>query len=198
MLRGRLVLGALICLLCVQPFFEIKVSSVDKSDAATYTQKQRSLEVHKLKVFYMSKDARLWDRLAEYQAQATLSACVKYKLAPSLLAGLVIAESEGYPFAVSSTGARGNGQVDFKAHKDRFPYVTTERDRFDPAVNLDCSANILKEYTTKYGTKGGLQAYNLGETAYRSGKRAYKYVSKVTKFSNEYKKLKVTGVSNAH
>lgn len=180
------------CLLCLllQPFYEIKFVRIGQSDASTYTIKQRNAEVRKLKAFYMAKDRRLWGELAEYQAVATVKAGIKHKLPVSLLVGVVTAESHGYPFAVSSTGAKGGGQIDFKAHKDRFPNVNTEHEKFDPAVNYDCTADILKEYVTKYGVRGGLQAYNLGETAYRKGKRTKKYVASVTKYVNEYKKYK--------
>jgi soluble lytic murein transglycosylase-like protein len=117
---------------------------------------------------------------------ATLKAAIKHGLDVGLLAGVIRTESDGYPFAKSRTGAKGPGQVDFRAHKGRFPSIQEERDKYDPAKNIDCAAELLSEYTSKYGVTGGLQAYNIGETAYRKGKRNPRYVAKVIRNTDKY------------
>lgn len=142
--------------------------------------------VQRLKLWYMQKNEKLWAELAEYQAAATIKAAKEKHLDLSLLVGTITAESEGYPFARSRTGAKGPGQVDFKAHKERFP-VTRESDKYDPEVNIRCSAELLKEYTSKYGVHNGLQVYNVGTGAFERGKRNPKYSKKVLKLAREFR-----------
>ena len=139
----------------------------------------------RLKLWYMEKNERLWSELAEYQAAATIKAAREQHLDLSLLVGTITAESEGYPFARSRTGAKGSGQVDFKAHADRFPLITKESEKYDPEVNIRCSAVLLKEYTMKYGVRNGLQVYNLGTGSFERGRRNPKYSRKVLKLARE-------------
>jgi len=141
----------------------------------------------RLKLWYMEKNERLWSELAEYQAAATIKAAREQHLDLSLLVGTITAESEGYPFARSRTGAKGSGQVDFKAHADRFPLITKESEKYDPEVNIRCSAVLLKEYTMKYGVRNGLQVYNLGTGSFERGRRNPKYSRKVLKLAREYR-----------
>lgn len=149
-------------------------------------KQENAAEVQRLKLWYMEKDERIWSELAEYQAAATIKAAKEQRIDLSLLVGVITAESEGYPFARSSTGATGPGQVDFRAHKERFP-VTRESDKYDPEVNIRCSADLLKEYTKKYGVRNGLQVYNVGTGAFSRGKRNPKYSRKVLRLAREYR-----------
>lgn len=192
MFRHKILLNTLAVLLVFQPVVSTTTQTADVSDAALYPQPANtSKEVTKLALFFMKQDSRLWSNLAEYQATATIKAAKKHQLNHSLLAGLIAAESEGYPFAKSITGAKGSGQVDFVAHKDRFPQIENERDKYDPEKNIDCAAELLREYVMKYGLRGGLQVYNLGEGSYSRGKRSEKYVARVLKYSAEFKKFKI-------
>lgn len=179
----RVVLTVLVAVLGV-----VALLSVASEGGIPPTQPRKSEILLKVKEYYQEQNPKLWDGLAEYQAAATLKASRKHNVKLSLLVGVVTAESNANPFAVSRTGAKGPGQVDFKAHGDRFSNIKSESDKFDPEKNIDCAAELLKEYTEKYGTVGGLQAYNIGETAYRKGKRNMRYVAKVKKYSTKYQR----------
>lgn len=149
--------------------------------------RETSVKVQKLKLFYMAQNERLWGSLAQEIAEATLVAAGKHRVDVGVLAGVISTESEAHPFAKSVTGAKGPGQVDFKAHGNRFPQIQEERDKYDPVKNIDCSAELLKEYVDKYGLKRGLQVYNVGEGGFRKGKRNLRYVSKVMKYRTMYR-----------
>ena len=192
-MRGRrFVVGVLASLLVFQPMYKVTIQRTDISDAAQYPQPiSTNREVTRLALFYMKQEPRLWSSLAEYQATSTLKAAKKHNLKPALLVGLITAESEGYPFAKSVTGAAGNGQILFEVHKERFPQVVEEHDKFDPAVNIDCAAELLKDHISRFGLRGGLQVYNLGEGSFKRGDRTAKYIKKVFKFRDEYIKFKI-------
>lgn len=155
---------------------------------ANNEQRRAASGALKLKAFYMEQDERVWGDLAEYAASATIIAAKKHNLELPLLVGVVASESGGYPFAKSRSRAKGMGQVDFKAHADRFPAIKEECDKYDPVTNLDCAAELLSECVSKYGIKLGLQVYNLGETAFKAGKRNPAYVAKVLKNVNKYRR----------
>lgn len=132
----------------------------------TMQQKQQTdATTERLKVFYMTQCDRLWENLAHYQAEATIKGSRKHAVDLSVLVGVVIGESTGYPFARNRiTGATGAGQIDFKAHKERFPHIVRECDKYDPLKNIDCAAEMLSGYIKEYGLRDALQVYNLGES----------------------------------
>ena len=51
----------------------------------------------------------------------------------------------------------------------------------DPEKNIEAGSKYLAEMIRKYGTEGGIQAYNLGETKYLQGLTSPLYLSKVMK-----------------
>ena len=192
MLGRKIVLGVLTAMMIFQPMYKVTIQRTDISDAAQYPQPiSISKEVVKLAKFYQTKDSRIWKELAEYQALASLKAAKNHGIKPSLLVGLIVAESEGYPFAKSITGAKGLGQISFEQHKERFPQVVNDSDKFDPAVNIDCAAELLRDHLDRFGLRGGLTVYNIGEGAFRRGIRNPRYVAKVLKFQNEFSKFKI-------
>jgi soluble lytic murein transglycosylase-like protein len=50
---------------------------------------------------------------------------------------------------------------------------------YEVNVNLMVGTGFLKKMIDKYGVKGGVQAYNLGETKYRRGVRNLRYYNRV-------------------
>lgn len=189
-------LAVLVIILMVMTACATKaIYEVKQDTRATYqivvAQQKQEIDTttERLKVYYMMQDERIWGDLAEYEAKATIKAAQKHHVDLSLLVGVVTKESEGYPFAKSRTGAKGSGQVDFAAHKGRFPHIKDECDKYDPAKNIDCAAELLKEYTSKHGLKNGLHAYNVGETAFKRGVRNPRYVEAVLKYAKRYRKF---------
>lgn len=87
------------------------------------------------------------------------AAAGRYKVDPSLLAGVVDFESSGNPAAVNrASGATGLGQV--MPREAGFAGRPTRQELLDPATNLDWSARILSEGIQRYGTEDqGLAAY---------------------------------------
>lgn len=148
---------------------------------------QADRQTLKLKAYYMEADERIWSDLAEYSAVATIEAARKYQIDLGTFVGVITEESGSYPFARSSTGAKGPGQVDFKAHKERFPEIKEECDKYDPKKNLDCAAQLLSECLKKHGFSNGLQVYNLGENAFKRGQRNPAYVAKVKASIRKYR-----------
>lgn len=86
----------------------------------------------------------------------------KYDLDPNLLAGLIRQESNFNPYAVSSCGAMGLGQL--MPETARSLGVT---DPFNAAQNLDGCAKYLKQMLDTFGgnTDKALAAYNAGPGA---------------------------------
>lgn len=152
-----------------------------------YKQQQHNRQVIKVKLFYMEHCEKIWEELAEYEAEATIAAAERYEIPLHRLVGVVVKESEGYPFAVSRTGALGLAQIDFQAHDDTFPGLKETRDKYDPKYNISAAAYLLRQYTKKYGYEHGLMAYNLGEGAYAKGQRTEKYVKAVKNISRKFK-----------
>lgn len=88
----------------------------------------------------------------------------KYGLDPNLLAGLIRQESNFNPYAVSSCGAMGLGQL--MPETARGLGVV---DPFNAAQNLDGAAKYLRQMLDTFGgnTKKALAAYNAGPGAVR-------------------------------
>ena len=192
-LRTLLALILILMGMTVGELYELQEVCAQSKRTLTEVHAQREdnqdSKVLSVKTFYMMKNEKLWGDLAEYLGEATVKASKKHKVSLSLLVGVVTVESVAHPFAVSSEGCKGPGQINFKVHQERFPQVKEERDKYDPMKNIDCSAELLKEYTDKYGISGGLQAYNLGETAYRKGRRNSRYVKKVMVSANSFRRF---------
>lgn len=99
-----------------------------------------------------------WGALSPYR-EAIQTAAQRYRLDPSLLAGVVDVESSGQAGAVNrSSGATGLGQV--MPREAGFPDRPTRQELLDPATNLDWSARILAQGRDRYGSEAqGLAAY---------------------------------------
>lgn len=152
----------------------------------TAKQLERVAKVKKVASWYMEQNPKLWESLATYMAESTVSSSEEYKVPLKLLVGVHTKESEANPFAKSITGAAGTSQIDFKAHNDTFPTIKTARDRYDPKYNIKCGAYLLQDYIKRYGTRDALHAYNMGETAYKKGKRNPNYVRDVLSNASEF------------
>jgi len=191
--RSKFLVLAAAALFCAFLYWHATASSAESLDkiASTPPASLHASQSHTLRevaCYYMETNPRLWEDLARYMAQATVKAAYEHDVSVALLASVVAVESEAHPFARSGAGAKGMSQIMFSAHGGRFG-LKTERERYDPANNINASAILLKEETERFGLDGGLQAYNLGQTAYRSGKRAPQYVAKVMREMRRYQSI---------
>lgn len=105
--------------------------------------------------------ARVEDRIEKFKPLIKAKA-EKHGLDPNLLAALVKQESNFNPYAVSSCGALGLGQLMPETAKSLG--VT---DPFNAAQNLDAAACYLKKMLDRFGgnTDKALAAYNAGPGA---------------------------------
>lgn len=115
------------------------------------------------------------------------AAALRHGLSPSLLAGLVRAESAFDPRAVSWKGAQGLGQL--------MPSTALDLgvdDPFDPAQNLDGSAHYLSLQLQRYNdVRMALAAYNAGPARAEKGhwpQETRSYVARVVRFEREYRR----------
>lgn len=119
--------------------------------------------------------------------QLLLASAQRYGVDPTIARRVIGVESNWNPNAVSPKGAMGLGQL--------MPGTAQElgvTDPYDPAQNIDGSMRYLAQQIRKYGTQGGLAAYNAGPGRYeRSGgdlsklpSETQQYVSKVTGMAN--------------
>ncbi len=96
----------------------------------------------------------------------------EYNVDPNLVMGLIEIESNFNRFAVSSKGAYGLMQINYKVWKNEFKINTTKI--FDIEYNIDMGIRILKRYmkTAKGDIMRALHLYNNG---YLYNNDAYKY-----------------------
>lgn len=89
------------------------------------------------------------------------NAAKKYNLDPELIQSVIQAESGGNPSAASGTGPVGLMQVSRALAKD---YGYAEKDRLDPAKNIDMGARYLAQNLKAFGgdTTKALVGYNQG------------------------------------
>jgi soluble lytic murein transglycosylase-like protein len=101
------------------------------------------------------------------------------QLDPRLVRAIIKVESQGKVTAKSHKGAIGLMQI-MPIHGRAYG-ITQTKELYIPNVNIMIGTKYLKSVISKYGVKGGLQAYVLGETKYYRGVRAPSYVRKVMK-----------------
>jgi len=91
-------------------------------------------------------------------ASSIVNSAKKYELNPKLIASVIIIESRGNPFAISSRDAVGIMQI----HLPTWGY-TAQREGIDLLKiedNIDFGARILKNYVGQFGVWEGLKRYN--------------------------------------
>lgn len=184
-ISSSFILGFIVALLLSTTFgYATKYTEEVK---LTVVENKKESDVAKVKAFYMKQNPRLWDSLASEMAEATVAAVNTYEVPLSIQVGVNIKESEVHPFAVSRTGAKGMGQVDFEANKEELG----EGNPYEPSFNQDCSARLLKQKIKQYGVNKGLEIYNVGEGNYKKGTRNKKYVAHVLANARNFKKYKI-------
>jgi soluble lytic murein transglycosylase-like protein len=84
----------------------------------------------------------------------------RHALDPMLIVAVIAVESGFNPIARSDTGAMGLMQVIPRFHVDKLP-ATKGASVFDPHVNIQLGASVLKDCIRRGGTEiAGLQRYN--------------------------------------
>jgi len=95
-------------------------------------------------------------------------------LDPMLVVAVMAVESRFNPIAQSESGAMGLMQVIPRFHPDKFS-DDGKNSIFDPHVNIELGAKVLKEYIRRGGTEvAGLQLYNGS-----AGDPTYSYADRV-------------------
>lgn len=90
-------------------------------------------------------------------------AAAKYNLDPRLLTAMLQQESGFNEFAISPKGAMGLSQL--------MPSTAASvgvTDPFDPRQSIFGGAQYLSQQTARFGTQGGIAAYNMGPGAYQN------------------------------
>jgi hypothetical protein len=83
------------------------------------------------------------------------------QLDPLLIIAVIAIESSFNPIAESVAGAKGLMQIIPKYHLDKLDAFGGERSVFDPAINIQVGAQILREYIRLTGNLGiALQMYS--------------------------------------
>ena len=104
-----------------------------------------------------------------------LEAAQRQRLAPELLAGLVLTESSFRKHVTSSVGAVGPAQV----RPDYWSQFCGTADLRDPEENIYCGAQILAHYIERCGAEEcALSSYNIGPYSLRQ-RAGDRYVAKV-------------------
>ena len=126
------------------------------------------------------------DRLGRYDPYITYFTSFSYsqpghKVNPDFIRALILAESDGYPDALSPEGARGVTQIlyptgkkaarEIAARADTLRFVTKKQlvnlkpnDLYNPAINILLACYLIAEYNAKFGGKLDLvvSAWNAG------------------------------------
>lgn len=136
------------------------------------------------RVLYAKSITRKYRHVARKQAYAvahtTVEYAVKYRLDPTLLLGLIAAESSFKPDLVSPMGAVGYTQVMTRYHHDKIK----GRDMNNMAVNIQVGAKILRDcFDLHKSERRALGCYN----GARNKGDIDKYVSHVAKHVKIFK-----------
>jgi len=108
-----------------------------------------------------------------------LEAALRQKLAPELLAGLVLTESSFRKNVESPVGAIGPAQV----RPEYWAQFCGTDNLDDPAENIYCGAQILAYYVERCGAEAcALSAYNVGPYTEKRRDAGQRYVAKVARW----------------
>ena len=91
-------------------------------------------------------------------AQAIVKSSRRHEIDPRLVASVMIVESRGNPFAISSSNAVGIMQI----HVPTWARTVDQEDinLFKIEDNIEFGARILKDYIDRYGRDEGIKRYN--------------------------------------
>lgn len=91
-------------------------------------------------------------------AQAIVSSSGRHNVDPRLVASVMIVESRGNPFAISSNDAVGIMQI----HVPTWARTIDQEDinLFKIEDNIEFGVRILKDYMDRYGSDEGIKRYN--------------------------------------
>lgn len=101
---------------------------------------------------WVSRRYRVSYRVVEEVFQAATAAGARLKLDPYLILAVVAVESGFNPIAESSVGAAGLMQVMPFIHQEKFQDHGGLDVVFDPYINVQVGAEILREYLDRFGS----------------------------------------------
>jgi soluble lytic murein transglycosylase-like protein len=109
---------------------------------------------------YIAKRYRVSDQAVAGFVSLAYDAGAQYSVDPLLILAVMAIESRYNPVAESSMGARGLMQVIPKYHLEKLMDHGGEQALLDPEVNIAVGAQILREYSRRFGdVEGALQMY---------------------------------------
>jgi hypothetical protein len=105
-------------------------------------------------------DGKLYADLAGDISKNVISNSKKYNLPPSLILGVMEAESGFKPFAVSNKNAQGLMQLNMQANATILKHIVTKDEIFDPAKNIEAGCFLLRKFLDERKTlDAALNAY---------------------------------------
>jgi soluble lytic murein transglycosylase-like protein len=105
-----------------------------------------------------------------------------------LVKAVAITESDEDPTVIGDNG-NSFGLMQVQNLIGNFYANAKGQELLDPEKNVEAGSKYLAEMIRKYGTEGGIQAYNLGETKYKAGLTSPTYLSKVMKNFNSLQEI---------
>jgi soluble lytic murein transglycosylase-like protein len=142
----------------VTPFFDtVSVAAGPIQAAADQVAREREQRVV---TEFIAKRYRVAERAVAGFVASAYRAGAEHSVDPLLILAVVAVESRYNPVAESVMGARGLMQVIPKFHPEKLLDHGGEDALLDPEVNIQVGAQILREYTRRFGdTETALQMY---------------------------------------
>ncbi len=111
-------------------------------------------------------------------AEAIVKSSSRHDIDPRLVASIMIVESRGNPFAISSRNAVGIMQI----HVPTWARTVDQEniDLFKIEDNVEFGVRILKDYVDRYGYDEGIKRYNGWNPHTPESSRAEAYLHRVT------------------
>lgn len=128
------------------------------------------------------------------------SAAARYGVSGALIRAIIEVESGFNPNAYNGEGLNDPNQGSFGLgqiqHSARFSWPryfaapgNWPQDLYKPEVNIDMTARVLRYFLSRGYTVDTIDAYNVGETAYKKGVRNTAYRQKVLEAYRRYSGL---------
>lgn len=148
-----------------------------QADLSSYVRKYRNVAIPNVQLQRLSRYSHLIDYFSNFSYFKP-----RYKVSPTFIKALILAESAGNRYAVSNKDAFGLGQIlhstGKKAARDlfnsgrKFRYINNSKlsdlrkeDLFDPAINILLTCYLIAKYNHRFDGKLDLvvTAWNAGE-----------------------------------
>ena len=137
-----LILLAVLALISIYPS-TISIMSARKVGLADYISEEQFQQEKKVKSL-LKHHAEVPDDELQKLTRCIVKNAIQKKLDPSLVAAVVVVESRGNPTAISNSKSVGLMQIHVPTWASEVDF--TEKNPFDPEVNIDLGTTILAGY----------------------------------------------------